>query len=465
MIEADAEVLHQRDLAALLVVERNHLLENREIARLLEVRDRAEDEPHRIVIETATDVVVAALGERLVLMVAAAVRELGRRDVENALTGTLGDLMDESDEILVRVTETHAASDARLEERRRPRQIEGDHALVLVPDVDHAVQPFVARLDRVDRQKIVPIGLERLERLVDLLRRIKGLENRLRGLLVDHTLLLPLLLLRNFDVPEREDEVLRFAGLERQVHVVRGDRTPAVRDGIGTLAGRHDLRLIEAVVQSEERLAVRVKAVDLLIDTVERVMVAPLLVLGLVIDRRALDLHLASGEVALEVLHVRRGVPETPFDEREELHLLRLLRRVGQRQLQHLRVRLERHEHEERRGESVLLAVDLRVAHAVTARVGVELRLAGLPTGIPHGLSVLDVEIHAARIHRHAIVTIARDAAELRILEEGVATCRVRDKREEVLVAEIVDPRPRRLRVGDHVFAVRVVKISEFHSW
>ena len=70
-----------------VVVERHLLVEDREVAGLLEVRGDAEDEPERIVVEAAADVVVAALGERLVLVVGAAVGELRRGDVEDPLAG------------------------------------------------------------------------------------------------------------------------------------------------------------------------------------------------------------------------------------------------------------------------------------------------------------------------------------------------------------------------------------------
>ena len=56
-----------------LVVEGHLLVEDREVAGLLDVGGGARDQPQRVVVEAAADVVVAALGERLVLVVGAAV--------------------------------------------------------------------------------------------------------------------------------------------------------------------------------------------------------------------------------------------------------------------------------------------------------------------------------------------------------------------------------------------------------
>ncbi len=48
--------------------------------------------------------------------------------------------VNEAEKILIGVTETHAMTDARLEVRGAPRHVERHHALVRVPDVDHAVE-------------------------------------------------------------------------------------------------------------------------------------------------------------------------------------------------------------------------------------------------------------------------------------------------------------------------------------
>ena len=52
-------------------------------------------------------------------------------------------------------------------------------------------------------------------------------------------------------------------------------------------------------------------------------MVAALLVLGLVIDHRAVDLNLSCREVSLEILHVSSGIPETPLCKRIQLEAAR----------------------------------------------------------------------------------------------------------------------------------------------
>ena len=98
----------------------------------------------------------------------------------------------------------------------------------------------------------------------------------------------------------------------------------------------------------------------------------------------------------------------------------------------------------------------------MTALVAVKRGLARLPARIPDAVSVLYVEITPAVVHRNAIVAIAGNAAELCILVERVTSRRVADQREEIIVAQVVDPRIWGRWSDGHEFPRGVVKISEF---
>ena len=86
-----------------------------------------------------------------------------------------------------------------------------------------------------------------------------------------------------------------------------------MRDAVRSHACDHILRVAELVIQSYEGLSVCIEAVHRGIHAVERIVVATLLVLGLVIYHRAVDLNLSCREISLEILHIRSGVPETPL--------------------------------------------------------------------------------------------------------------------------------------------------------
>ena len=161
VVEAHAQVFHEAHFGAGLIVEGHGFVEDGEVAAFLDIGDGAENQPHGVVVEATADVVVASLGERLILVVATAVGKLRGGYIDDALAGTLGNLMNEAHEVLVGVAEAHAAADAALEERRRTREAEGNHALVLIPDVDHAVEALVAAAHGEAVEQIVPVAAKR----------------------------------------------------------------------------------------------------------------------------------------------------------------------------------------------------------------------------------------------------------------------------------------------------------------
>ena len=315
VVERYPEVLQQADFGPGTVVEGDRFVEYAEVAGLLDVCDGAEDEPERVVVESAAYVVVAALGERLVLVVAPSVGELRRCYVDYPFAGALRDLVHEAHEVLVGVPESHSAAYPALEERCAAGHVESDHALVLVPYVDHPVQPGVTAAEAEAAEQVVPVSSERRECRVHLLRRIEKVHQGVRSCLVDAAVGIEFLFLRILHVAEQEHQVPAFAGLQAYLQAMRRNGAPAVGDAAAALAFEHAAGPVEAVVQAQESLPVRVEAVYGGVHRVEGIVVAPLLVFGLMVDRGALHLHLSGGEVALEVLHVRGSVPEAPFLE------------------------------------------------------------------------------------------------------------------------------------------------------
>ena len=84
--------------------------------------------------------------------------------------------MNETEDILVGIAEAHAAADAGLEVRRGAGEVERNHALILVPDVNHAVNLVVGRFNIENTEELVPRSAE--------LRHACG--NLLRGVVLVH---------------------------------------------------------------------------------------------------------------------------------------------------------------------------------------------------------------------------------------------------------------------------------------
>ena len=130
------------------------------------------------------------------------------------------------------------------------------------------------------------------------------------------------------------------------------------------------------------------------------------------VDRRAFDFHFTDGIIALEIGSVVHGVPQTEFDEREEGDLLFRFSGILDGDAHQQTVVPFWYEQFLRDGNAVLAAGDDGVAESVTAAVGVELRLDGLPARIPHAVPVADIEAETFLIQgsgvRGSVMTYSR---------------------------------------------------------
>ena len=374
-------MLVQRRLGARRVVVRDLLIEDRPVAGLLEVRGHRQDQPGRVVVEVAADVVVAALGERLVLVIGAAGRQLRRGGVDDALARALGHHVHEAEQVLVRVAEAHAAADARLVQRGRARHVERHHALVGVPDVDHAVDVLVGRLHLDDAEQVRPVGPQRFERGVDVDRLQVSGDDRLDRALVDRLRAgrIELVVARVLVIAEDEDDRALLARLERQAHLMRAHRLPAVSDRVRQVAALDGQRFAPIAVRPEESVALGIEAGQRLGAGEVGEVIAALAVLGLVIDHAVFDLDLAGAVVALVVRGVVPRIPQRELDAREQIERSRLVALVDDLGLPDLERLTQRDEVARLGGDAAIGRRDRRVAHAVPARVAFERRLGRLP--------------------------------------------------------------------------------------
>ena len=211
------------------------------------------------------------------------------------------------------------------------------------------------------------------------------------------------------------------------------DRLPAMGDRIPTLTGEHGLRIMKTVVDADEGIATRIEADDRLVYRKYGVVIPPLTVFGLVIDGAADDLDLAGGEIPLEVRLVVLRIPETEFDEAEEVNAFGRNTLISQRDAVDLTGIADRHEGLEGRFELLFLCTDHRISETVMAFVCIEWRLGRLPARVPDAVPILDIVVATALIERTVVITIPGDAEELRILVEGVSAGRVGDQAEEIV--------------------------------
>ena len=192
-------------------------------------------------------------------------------------------------------------------------------------------------------------------------------------------------------------------------------------------------------------------------------MIASFLVFGLVVDRAAFYLDFAGIEVSLEVGGIVLRVPETPFEEAEQLDALESVGLVGDRHLLYLTVEILRNEEGHLSLDTLGLALNNGIAHTVAALVAVKVCLYGRPAGVPYMTVVVDVEIASAHIHGNVVIAVTCNTAQSRVLIEAVTARGIGDKREKALCSEVVYPRVGSFWRGDDVFLIGVVEVTEFH--
>ena len=239
--KAAAQMLKQRLCKAVVVIKVHRFVQNRVVARLAQIGVHGSNQPQRVIVEAGADVHVALFRQRLVLVVGAAIGELGGGNVENALPRAGGDQMHKAEQILTGIAEAHAAAGAALIIAGRAAHVEGDHALVLVPDIDHAVELFIAALDRVGGQQGIPVVVQFGKCRIDL--RIRGIagSHRLGAGLIDDAGRGPLLVLRVFYIAQNKNQAAAFAGLQTNFDLMHANGCPAVGNRVGAAAVFHDL--------------------------------------------------------------------------------------------------------------------------------------------------------------------------------------------------------------------------------
>jgi hypothetical protein len=192
--------------------------------------------------------------------------------------------------------------------------------------------------------------------------------------------------------------------------------------------------------------------------------VAALPILGLVVDDPRLHLHLAGGKVALEVGAVVHGVPQAELHIAEHVKLPGAVAAVGQGQAVQLAGVALGDEQLLPGGHTVLFALHNGVAQTVAAAVTVQRGLGGLPTRVPHGVAVLDVDAVTVHVQRRVIVAVAGQPPQPGIPVKAVTAAGVGHQTEKVLAAQIVDPGQGSAGRVDHIFPARIIKMSESHS-
>ncbi len=274
----------------------------------------------------------------------------------------------------------------------------------------------------------------------------------------------PFGVLRVFDVAQAQQQGPGCAGGQRQRELHGAYRCPAVGHAAGAGAVFHRLGHGRRAIHAHKGVAAGVKALIRAIRPQNGVVIPPFPVLGFVVDGVGLQLYLADGEVALEIGAVVHGVPQAELHIGEQRHRAGRIASVGNGQANEQAVVPLGHQHLLLDGHVIFDAAEDGIAQPVSALVLVQLRLRGLPAGIPDGVAVLNIYMKAVAVQRAVVIAVAGQSAKTGIPVEGVTAGCVGHQRKKVLAAQVIDPRQRCAGRLDHIFAFCVVEVAKAHK-
>ena len=277
------------------------------------------------------------------------------------------------------------------------------------------------------------------------------------------------------------DQFLRFSGLQIDIHLKCSAAVVACGQRVLTFSFFHDNRVCIRAVGAEKNFAVRIESFYFRsCDCQERMPSLPAVFemfrtgghenVRSVIDDRIDNIHLHNKLCILKIYHVLSNVPVVcVFDIRKSAQCPLFFTGVFKRYQPALVIFSERNEVECFRFDAGIFRGNFCVGRTVTA-FGFKIlqRLADrLPACGPEvfALLVVEIQIPAGLIHGNNIETKPREPALCCRLVETVAAGIVGDDRAVFRRSQIIAPGSWSVRPFDDVFFVRVVKISESHSF
>ena len=194
--------------------------------------------------------------------------------------------MYETEKILAGITESHTTSDTGFIIRSGPRHVKCNHTLILVPDINHAVQFLILRLYRIFGKKIFPCIIQMFQCVCHLGIRLIFAEQCFRRSFVDHIWCLKFFFHRILTISENEDQWSAFARSQCDIDLVGTDRIPSACDRICRFSVFYGFRIGNTSVSTEEIVAACVEAINVCVDRINGVMITAFAVFCFMIDRR-----------------------------------------------------------------------------------------------------------------------------------------------------------------------------------
>src|SRR5512145_3381435 len=116
MVKGYGQVIEKSPGDRHIVVKWYHFFKDAEIAGFLDIAYSSQNEPHRIIVKSSTNIVVSTFCKRLVLVITPSVRKLSGSNVDNSFACAFGYLVHKSNKVLIRIAEAHSTTNTGFKE-------------------------------------------------------------------------------------------------------------------------------------------------------------------------------------------------------------------------------------------------------------------------------------------------------------------------------------------------------------
>ena len=224
-------------------------------------------------------------------MISTSIFKLGSGNIQNTFSRTFRNQMYEAKQILTGITESHTTSGSGFVVGCRPGHIEGDHTLILVPDICHAVYMRIMALYRVAGKKLIPVSMQVIKGFCYLFFGRKTFDQGMSRSLVNDIRSFPFLILWIFAVAQQENQFSGFARLQGQIDLMTGNRIPSAGYRITAFSFCDCIWECITITKSKEFITAGVISINIRIYCEETVVVTAFTIFSFVINGASFNLH------------------------------------------------------------------------------------------------------------------------------------------------------------------------------
>ena len=169
-------------------------------------------------------------------MIGTSILKLSSSNIQDSLSCALRNQMNETKKVLTGIAEAHSAPGSGLIVGSRAGHVEGNHALILIPDICHTVYMRILALYMIAGEQLIPVSIQLGKSCIHLLGSSEFLHNFFRRIFFDHIWGLPFVILWILAVAKKEHQFFFFPWCQCNIDLLAGNWVPSAGNGIAAFS-------------------------------------------------------------------------------------------------------------------------------------------------------------------------------------------------------------------------------------